>query len=196
MGETLSDFFLPFSPPVKFPLDVITFSLLTTPPSHTKYSPHRAAHSPCTFESLNVSFAFHSMFKIQELEMKWNHRRGPCNKWEIVISVLTPIMGIQPRKTTFIHPAQWETQAESPHQAPLLPDTQLPLSIRSFHVTGGHICSQCTLRWGLIAKQNLNLSVTVLDFTTVRITKTWGGGVLIQREPFLLVFKNRYMVFG
>lgn len=102
-------FFLLFPPPVKFLLDVITFSLLTILPSHTKYSPYSTAHFPCTFESLNVSFAFHSMFKIQVLEMEGNHGRGPCNKWEIVISVLTPIMGIQHRKTTFIHPAQWET---------------------------------------------------------------------------------------
>lgn len=58
-------FYFPSSSSVKFPLDVITFSLLTTPPIHTKYSLHRAVHFQCPSESLNVTFAFHSMFKIQ-----------------------------------------------------------------------------------------------------------------------------------
>lgn len=60
--------FSPNSSSVKFPLDVITFSLLTTSTVLTKYSLCIAVHFQCPSESLNVTFAFHSMFKIQEAQ--------------------------------------------------------------------------------------------------------------------------------
>ena len=119
MSNLVCFFFFPSSSLVKFPLDVITFSLLSTPPIHTKYTLLIAVHFQCPSESLNVTFAFHSMFKIQESgnEIKPEERAFQWMENSNKFSVLTPIMGVNLLSPlSFI--LQREMLAQAPHQTP------------------------------------------------------------------------------
>ena len=117
---------------VKFPLDVITFSLLTVPSLHTKCSLHIAVHFQHTFENVNVTFAFHSLFKIQRAENDTIGESLAVNGKSSKLSVLTSNMGVQPRKTPFLCPAKGAVLTQSSHQTPCLSP-----SIR-FRVSMGH----------------------------------------------------------
>lgn len=124
--------------------------------------------------------------------MKRNHRRGPFSEEKIVIN---PVYWPQLWVFNLEGPFHSSCSVGNTDTIPSMDPTLISLCSQQFLVWNDHSVetfafslSLYSLRWRLVAKRNLNLSVTVLDFKTVRIIGTLVVG-LIQGEPFLPVSK-------